>query len=206
MNTTYRRENSRKLLSRPYTRKVTTLVWVFILTSGIALGQPARDTTVQSGSHDDRDARAQAWLDDLYTPGVTIRDDSVHFNAETRRIVSDSLYRLVIYPPTYSWPIVQALMQKKAIKPAIWYLINLYRADTANRAMVLQMILPLDEVLDMDRVLVAAYYTYIPFDPEVHTIVNGRSVAVTRPDIAEQKLLAMKAITDQVYARRKDRR
>lgn len=52
----------------------------------------------------------------------------------------------------------------------------------------------------MDKALVATYYTNIAFDPEVYTIVDGKEQPreVSRPDIAEKKLLATKEIVDHV--------
>ena len=194
------------LPGRPGIGPFAACLCAFLLVAGRVQGQGSPDPSLGSGRPDPRDAAAQAWIDDLYTPGVTYVGDSVHFNDETRRITTDSLYRSIIYPPAYSWAIVSALMQEKAIKPAVWHLINLYLADTANHTMVMQLILPLDEVLEMDRVLVAAYYTYIAFDPDVYTIVDGRTASVRRPDIAEKKLLATKAITEQVFAHRKAKR
>lgn len=146
---------------------------------------------------------AAEWLDDLYGHGVEIKGDSVYFNDETRRIATDSLYRDMIYPGTYTWERVAALMQSRILKPALWYLINLYHTDTGRREWVMNMILPLDQVLEMDRALLAAFYTYIAFDPEVYTVVNGKTVDVRRPDIAEQKLMATKAIVDRIFAQRK---
>jgi len=162
----------------------------------------ADNLTPNSGFTEAQEAAARAWLEDLYSHGVTIKNDSVYFNDETRRIATDTAYQNLIYPDVYSWDLVPSLLQMKAIKPAVWYLINLYEADTSRRELVFKTILPLDQVIEIDRVLTAAYYTYIAFDPQVYTIVNGKTVAVKRPDIAEKKLLATKAIVDVVMAQR----
>lgn len=155
-----------------------------------------------SGFLQSQEAAARAWLDDLYSHGVEIKGDSVYFNDETRRIASDSVYRSLIYPDAYAWETVAALMQRKWLKPAIWYFINLYHTDTTRRDLVLNMILPLDQTLEMDRAILAAFYTYIAFDPEVYRVENGKTVEVRRPDIAEHKLLAAKAIVDHIKAQR----
>jgi|GEM_PF-1209540 len=149
-----------------------------------------------------QEAASKAWLEELYSQGVTIKNDSVYFNDETRRIVTDTAYQHIIYPDVYKWEVVPTLLENKAIKPAVWYLINLYHADTTRRDLVLKTILPMDKVLEMDRVLVATFYTYISFDPEVYVIVDGKSVKVKRPDLAEQKLIATKAIVDQILEQR----
>ena len=185
-----------------FARRVIVCTGLLAFGAGVAQCQAIQDTSQGVGFLEAQEAIAKAWLDNLYTPGVTIKGDSVYFDDETRIITSDSSYRKIIYPETYSWTMVQALMQRKAIKPAVWHLINLYQMDTTNRKMVLQMILPLDQVLEMDRVMTATYYTYIAFDPDVYTIVNGKTTEVKRPDIAEQKLIATKAITDYILADR----
>jgi hypothetical protein len=172
------------------------IFWICLVTSVSGQAQQG------SGFTPSQEAAAAAWLKDLYTHGVQQVGDSIFFNDETRRIVTDSAYRKLIYPQTYTWNIVQALLQRKILKPAIWHLINLYHMDQANHEMVLKVILPLDQTLEMDRVLLAAFYTYLPFDPEVYHIENGQTVYVKRPDIAEQKLLATRAMAEQVFAQR----
>ncbi|HEY3387517.1 MAG TPA: hypothetical protein VGK46_13465 [Saprospiraceae bacterium] len=177
---------------------------MFFLTSGVTktLYSQADSLTLYSGFTDSQEAAAKAWLDELYSQGVTIKNDSVYFNDETRRIVTDTAYQNIIYPDVYTWEVVPVLLQNKAIKPAVWYLINLYHADTTRQDLVLKTILPMDQVLEMDRVMVAAFYTYIAFDPEVYTIVDGKTVSIKRPDLAEQKLIATKAIVDQILNQR----
>jgi hypothetical protein len=167
-----------------------------------AVCQGQTDSLARFGVTPEQEAAASEWLNDLYTFGVEIKGDSAHFNDETRRIVSDSLYRSVIFPKTYSWGYAKGLMESMALKPFFWYMINLYHTDTARRDLVLKMVLPFDGLMEMDRILVATYYTYIAFDPEVYTVVNGKTTEVRRPDIAEQKLLATKAMVDQILLQR----
>lgn len=169
----------------------------------IVLKDAHAQTDTVSGFLVQQEAAARAWVENLYAHGVNIEGDSVYFNEETRRIATDSAYRKLIYPDRYTWEMVPGLMQRNALKPAFWYLINLYHTDTARRDLVLKMILPLDQVLEMDRALLAAFYTYIAFDPQVYRIENGRTVEVLRPDIAEHKLLATKAIIDLIFEQRR---
>ncbi|MDZ4747005.1 MAG: hypothetical protein SH808_00845 [Saprospiraceae bacterium] len=58
-------------------------------------------------------------------------------------------------------------------------------------------------ILEMDRALLAAFYTYIAFDPQVYSVENGRTMEVLRPDIAEHKLLATKSIIDHIFEQRR---
>ena len=184
--------------------KLQALMVFFISTlfAESILGQADYLTPSGGGFTASQEAASRAWLEELYSQGVTIKNDSVYFNDETRRIVTDTAYQSIIYPDVYTWEVVPVLLQNKAIKPAVWHLINLYHADTSNRELVLKTILPLDQVLEMDKVMVAAFYTYIAFDPEVYKIVDGKSVGVKRPDLAEQKLVATKAIVDQILEQR----
>lgn len=149
-----------------------------------------------------QEAVAKVWVDNMYSVGVEIKGDSVHFNDEARLIVADSNYRKIIYPEVYSWTMVQALMQRKMFKPMFWHLINLYHSNPENRDLVLQMIIPFDQIFEMEKILTATFYTYSAFDPQVFSIENGRTKEVLRPDIAEHKLMATKAIVDQIYAHR----
>ena len=182
--------------------QVLMVFFISIMFVETILGQADYLTPGGGGFTASQEAAAKAWLEELYSQGVTIKNDSVYFNDETRRIVTDTAYQQIIYPEVYKWEVVPTLLQNKAIKPAMWYLINLYHTDTTRRELILKTILPLDQALEMDRVMVASFYTYIAFDPEVYTIVNGKSVGVKRPDLAEQKLLVTKAIVDQILEQR----
>lgn len=178
---------------------------VFCLLTVVSILYPkcvSSQSETSGGLQSELEASTLAWLENLYAHGVEIKGDSVYFNDETRLITSDSQYYSLIYPEKYTWERVSGFLQLKMLKPAIWYMINLYGTDPERRDLVLKMILPLEQTLEMDRVLLAAFYTYIAFDPQVYRIENGKSVEVLRPDIAEQKLLSTKAITDAIFAQR----
>lgn len=178
---------------------ISSLVWT---SSGVVDAQSDSNANQIDSFLNPHVAAELAWLQDIYTHGVRITGDSVYFNDETRRIATDSIYRDIIYPEIYSWKVVSVMLKSKAVKPALWYMINLCQQDTANRALVYKMILPMDPLIQVDRALIAAFYTYIAFDPEVYEIVNGKSVRVKRPDLAEQKLIVTKALVDWVLMQR----
>ncbi len=173
-----------------------------VLLPFFAMGQKEVKQPLDSASLLRQEAAAKNWVDNMYSVGVEIKGDSVHFNDEARLIVADSNYRKIIYPEVYSWNIVQALMQRKMFKPMFWHLINLYYADPQNKELVLKMIVPFDQIFEMEKILTATFYTYSAFDPQVFSIENGKTKEVLRPDIAEHKLMATKAIVDQIYAQR----
>lgn len=146
------------------------------------------------------DSIYEVWIEDLYAFGVERTSDSILLNEDVQNILADSSYRKLIYPDFYFIAVAQRLINRKALKQAFWYLINIYAADKKNKDAVLKIIIPFDQLIELDKALVAAYYTYISFDPEVYTNVEGGAQPreVSRPDIAERKLLATKDIVDHV--------
>ncbi|MFT7452570.1 MAG: hypothetical protein ACI9VN_003305, partial [Patescibacteria group bacterium] len=141
---------------------------------------------------------SQKWMDGLYEHGVKVVGDSMTYNEESRMILKDSTYRNFIYPEKYTWNTTQALLKKMALKQAFWYLVNLYNADPKHKEMVLKVIIPFDQMLEMDKVIISSFYSYIPFDPEVSIVENGMTTAIIRPDLAEQKLLAAKEVVNYI--------
>ena len=129
-------------------------------------------------------------LDDI---GVLMTEDSFFINNETRRLLSDSVYRRVIYPDMYSWNGVQELITKQELKKAFWYFINLYSVNEENRNFVLKSILTYDSIFDMKTVMVNVFYSYCFMDPEIGMIKNGIP-EMTSPDIFEKKLGIVKEI------------
>jgi hypothetical protein len=171
------------------------------------LGYGQVDTVPLSNNNNptSKELDSKAWLEDLYESAVKFEGDTIVFNNEAKRILEDSVYHQFLYPKVYTWQVAQQLMERKALKQTFWYLINLYYADKKNRDLVLKMILPYDQVLKMDKVIISVYYSYIAFDPEVATIKNGKTSEVIRPDIAEQKLSVAKEIIKQILNYRTQR-
>jgi hypothetical protein len=134
-----------------------------------------------------------AWLSDLYEHGVKIENDSLIFNAEAQRLLTDEEYHQFIYPETYSWDKALSSIQKLELKQAFWFLINLYLKNDENKNLVIKSLLSYDRFLKMDKVLVSTFYTYILMDPEIGTIENGQSKIIA-PHIMENKLNALKEI------------
>ena len=151
------------------------------------------------------DAQSKEWLDDLYSIGMQRKGDSLIINDESKKILKDTSYYKAIYPEVYTWQDTQYLMKKMALKQAFWYLINLYDLDSNNKELVLQMIVPFDEIIEMDKIIISSFYSYIAFDPETVTIVKGTVSEVKRPDIAERKLIAVKEIISYIHYNRKQK-
>ena len=67
------------------------------------------------------DSTILAWLKNLNEEGVTVIGDSVIMNAETIRLLTDSQYRQIIYPQTYTWEKVVDFIKIQELRKAFWY-------------------------------------------------------------------------------------
>ena len=139
------------------------------------------------------DSTILVWLKNLNEEGVTVIGDSVIMNAETIRLLTDSQYRQIIYPQTYTWENVVHFIKIQELRKAFWYLINLYLVNDKYKEMAVKSFLVYDRIFKLDKILVNTFYTYILTDPEIGTIVMGHS-KITAPHIMEKKLNAVKEI------------
>ncbi|HQW25093.1 MAG TPA: hypothetical protein PLV75_04005, partial [Saprospiraceae bacterium] len=74
------------------------------------------DTLAMFGITHEQEAEYRKWLDNLYEVGVKVEGDSIYITEETRRVASDSTYRLLIYPQTYDWTAANALFKQMQYK------------------------------------------------------------------------------------------
>lgn len=139
------------------------------------------------------DSTILVWLKNLNEEGVTVIGDSVIMNAETIRLLTDSQYRQIIYPQTYTWEKVVNFIKAQELRKAFWYLMNLYLVNDKYKEMAVKSFLVYDRIFKLDKILVNTFYTYILTDPEIGTIVMGHS-KITSPHIMEKKLNAVKEI------------
>lgn len=138
------------------------------------------------------------WLADLYEIGLEITEDSLKVSKEFQKVLSDANYRALLYPETYTWEQTLHLLQANELKKSFWFFINLYPENEMNKELVVKSSLAYDQVLKMDEVLVATFYTYIFLDPECAVITNEKP-EVTRPDIMESKLASVREIVGYIY-------
>jgi hypothetical protein len=157
------------------------------------------DTLAKFGITHQQEEEYRKWLDNLYEVGVKVEGDSIYITEETRKVASDSAYRLLIYPETYDWTAANALFKQMQYKIAFWYLINIYYNDASQRENVLKYVLTLEEVFAMDKVLISVFYTYGLLDPEVADIVHGKP-NFHHPEIVEQKLASVKEMVQYILA------
>lgn len=156
---------------------------------------------IKYGVTQKQEAEYQAWLDNLYEMGVVIDGDSVFISEEARKAMTDPEYRKILYPAQYEWAEAQYLLKQMHLKIGFWYLINLYMTEEKNKELVLNFMLPFDEILEMDKVLLAVFYTYGLLDPTVASLENGKP-NIRHPEVVEKKLAAVKEIASYVLAYR----
>jgi hypothetical protein len=153
-----------------------------------------------------QEEKAVTWLEDLHTSNVIDEGDRLIYNEETKLLLSDPAYYNVIYPEKYNWVHTRELLKKKAVKQALWTMINLYGLDKPeSRTQIVNTLITLDQLIDMEKVLVSSYYSYISFDPEVVIIEDGIVKEFTRPDIAEEKLNYVKELTVYILKNREQK-
>lgn len=156
------------------------------------------DTTQQSREYWNK------WLNDLLEMGVERKEDSIYIKEEVIKLVKDSAYRNSIYPEKYDWPLVVSLMKVMELKKAFWHLINIYMTDTARRNMVLGTFILYDSLMEMDKMLINAYYTYAFTDPRVCRIKNNKP-DIYRPDLLEKHLNTTKEIINNIQYYRREK-
>ncbi|KPM49668.1 hypothetical protein [Jiulongibacter sediminis] len=127
------------------------------------------------------------WLSELYEAGVFMTEDSLQINQESLELLRNEDYRNLIYPEIYSWEITKRLIEARRLKPAFWYMINLYPQNDQNKDLVVKAMLTYDSIFQMDKVLISTFYTYCYMDPEIGQIVDG-DPRIDAPHILEQKL------------------
>ncbi|MBC7511684.1 MAG: hypothetical protein H7320_23520 [Ferruginibacter sp.] len=141
----------------------------------------------------EKQAYSLEWLQDLYEPGVTMKNDSLVINKEAERLLNEASYRASIYPATYTWEAAAEFIRKDEIKKALWYFINLYTVNVQNKEIIIKSLLVYNRVFKMDKALMSSFYTYSLTDPEIGKIENGHS-EITAPHVMENKLNSLKAL------------
>ncbi len=177
---------------------IKVIVIALVLFANTANGQ-VKDKTVSFTP--DNDKQWESWVSNLYDVGVGLNKDTLRINEEARKVFSDTNQRKLVYPVQYTWQSTVSLLKALEIKKACWYLINLYGTDTTNQRMVMETLLPLDKVLQMDKVLINSFYTYGLFDPSVCVVKNG-SPEISNPARLEQKFVIVKQMIEKVMSER----
>ena len=129
------------------------------------------------------------WLNTLTSKGVTSKNEEIVFDEEAIKLLQDKSYREKVYRE-YTLYDVGLSFSEMDIKKAFWQIINIYpqKKDT-----LIQYVFAFDEILPVDEILLAAFYTYAFFDPNITKLDNGKP-DVYRPDIFEEYFRRTKEI------------
>lgn len=129
------------------------------------------------------------WLNTLSSKGVTYKNEEIVFDEEAIKLLQDKSYREKVYRE-YTLYDVGLSFSEMDIKKAFWQIINIYpeKKDT-----LIQYVFAFDEILPVDEILLASFYTYAFFDPKITKLGNGKP-DVYRPDIFEEYFRRTKEI------------
>jgi len=129
------------------------------------------------------------WLNTLTSKGVTFKNEEIVFDEEAIKLLKDKSYREKVYRE-YTLYDVGLSFSEMDIKKAFWQIINIYpqKKDT-----LIQYVFAFDEILPVDEILLASFYTYAFFDPNITKLDNGKP-DVYRPDIFEEYFRRTKEI------------
>ena len=129
------------------------------------------------------------WLNTLTSKGVTSKNEEIIFDEEAIKLLQDKSYRDKVYRE-YTLYDVGLSFSEMDIKKAFWQIINIYpqKKDT-----LIQYVFAFDEILPVDEILLASFYTYAFFDPNITKLDNGKP-DVYRPDIFEEYFRRTKEI------------
>ena len=130
------------------------------------------------------------WYDALVSKGVTSNDQEIIFDDEALKLLKDETYRNEIYKDDYSLYDVGFSLNQLDLKKAFWQMINIYpnKKDT-----IINYIYAYDKILPVEEILLASFYTYAFFDPNITKLDNGKP-DVYRPDIFEEYFRRTKEI------------
>lgn len=186
------------------------LPMLLLLTATMVYGQAAGADTTATGemtlnSADfefllEKEKKASDCLKQLTTPGVKVTDSTMIFSEEAQRLLKDEAYRQAIYKDQYTFRDVQKSLGVSNYQLAFWQLISLYPDHKED---VVRFIYAYDNVFPTDEVVLAAFYTYGFFDPQI-TKLDGDKPDVYRPDIFEEYLRRSREIVAYIIYFRKE--
>jgi len=133
----------------------------------------------------------EQWVAKLYEHGVQIEGERIKINDEVKELIKNSDYRSSIHDNQRDWSVTLSYLQDNSFKKACWNLINLFGLHDYSDDKIIKILLTYDSVFEMDKMLVAAFYTYCYTDPEIGHIQDGKPV-IEAPHLMEEKLRHVK--------------
>ena len=142
----------------------------------------------------------EEWFKNLTEKGVSSGEKEIFFSEEAIKLLNDSSYRTEIYKDNYSLYDVGISLSNMDIKLAFWQMINIY---PQNKDTLIHFIYAYDKILPVDEIVLASFYTYAFFDPNITKLNTGKP-EVYRPDIFEEYFRRTKEIIYYLNYLRRD--
>ncbi len=147
------------------------------------------------------EAAAVSWLEDLKTPGVKVEGDQMIFSEEALRLLNDKEYRESVFTgKEFTFEDVALSLNAKEIQKGYYQMLTIY---PENKEEIVRYIYAYDNIFPTDEVLIAAFYTYGFFDPNI-TKLGGKKPEVYRPDLFEEYLRRAREIIAYIQYFRKE--
>jgi|TARA_B110000240_G_C13194085_1_gene323307 hypothetical protein len=118
------------------------------------------------------------------------------FSKEAIRLINDTDYRDSVYKDTYGWEDLGRSLTTVDLQKTYWIMINMY-GDEENKNKFLEYMMAYDKFIPSDQIVIAAFYTYVFFDPKITKIEDGKP-NIYRPDLFEEYLRRTKEIAGYI--------
>lgn len=115
-------------------------------------------------------------------PGFEIKDNTLFFSDEAKKLLSDSVYRNSIYAKKSSWLDLKKCLEESHFQLAFWHMINLY---PQKKELIINYLVMYNQIIPINEVLRSSLYTYTILDPRISRI-NDDKIDIYRPDIFEE--------------------
>tara|TARA_Y100000766_G_C18870009_1_gene587748 strand:- start:6 stop:566 length:561 start_codon:yes stop_codon:yes gene_type:complete len=117
-------------------------------------------------------------------PGFEIKDNTLFFSDEAKKLLSDSIYRNSIYAKKSSWLDLKKCLEENHFQLAFWHMINLY---PQNKELIINYLVMYNQIIPIKMVLNASLFTYTILDPRISRIKDDK-IDIYRPDIFEEHI------------------
>jgi hypothetical protein len=117
-------------------------------------------------------------------PGVFKDGENVFVSEESKRLLTDALYRDMTYPSKYTIEKIPNVLEEGRTQLALWYVINLFEENTLFG---LKLLKDFNSVDISGEDYINAFNTYVYADPEIVDFSQGK-MQIMHPEILDQKL------------------
>ncbi len=116
-------------------------------------------------------------------PGIFKDGERIYISDESKKLLTDSLYRAQIYPDIYNFEAIPDMVEEGETLKVLWYLVNLF---DENQLLTLQLVKDLSDSSISAKHYVNAFHTYIFADPEIMSFEKGQ-MALIEPELMNRK-------------------